>query len=136
MKSRWFLATVLVLIGSTAAPVLAHHSLVSFNSKQPMTLRGVLTDIQWRNPHVWVLMDVKQPDGKMVNWHIEFSAPNNLNRLGFRPAMLDLKSTYIFEIWPANDGSPNATGRMLTFPDGQKFDIHDIWGDFMPQVNK
>jgi len=136
MKSRWALSAALIVIATMAMPVLAHHSLGAFDSTHPTVLRGVLTDIQWKNPHVWVLLDVKQPDGKIVNWHIDFAAPNRLALLGLRPTMLDLKSTYSFEIWPTRDGSLIGTGRMLTFPDGQQFDIHDVWGDYMPQPNK
>ena len=136
MRSLWLLGTAFILMASVAVPVRAHHSLVGFNSMQPTVLRGVLTDIQWKNPHAWVLMDVKQPDGKIVNWRIDFATPSHLSLLGLRPTMLDLKTTYSFDVWPARDGSPTATGRMLTFPNGQQVDIHDVWGDYMPQANK
>ncbi len=112
-----------------ATAALAHHSMAgTYDMARSTAIRGVLTEIGWRNPHAFVVMNARDPNGKIVNWRIEIAAPNALSRLGLTPQMLDLTSTYSVEIWPARDGSFNASGRSLTFPDGRQFDIHDVWG--------
>ena len=79
-------ATLLV-VGSLLAtvPLMAHHSFAAeFDEHQPVTLKGTLTRFDWVNPHGWLYVDVKEPDGTVVNWAIEAGAPNALLKRGLR----------------------------------------------------
>src|SRR5439155_505063 len=91
MQTRLFLAAAGILILATAAPVIAHHAFTSeFDGSKPVTLKGTVTKMEWINPHAWLHIDVKGPDGKVVAWMIEGGAPNALLRRGWsRPADRD-----------------------------------------------
>src|SRR5438093_6765060 len=80
---RVFGAAVGLLLAG--GPLSAHHSFAAeFDINQPVTLRGTLTKMDWTNPHGWIYVDVKGPDGQVVNWAIEAGAPNALLRRGLR----------------------------------------------------
>jgi hypothetical protein len=72
-----------------AVPVLAHHAFAAeFDATRPVKLRGTVTKMEWINPHSWIYIDVKGPDGKVVNWMVEAGAPNALLRRGFTKGSL------------------------------------------------
>ena len=73
----------------TTAPVWAHHSFAAeFDAKRPVKLRGVVTEMEWINPHSWIHIDVKGPSGKVVSWMVEGGSPNALLRRGFTKSAL------------------------------------------------
>lgn len=75
---------VLGLLAS-AVSVIAHHSFAAeFDIKQPLTLRGTVVEMEWINPHSWLHMDVKRPNGKVERWEVELGPPNALLRRGWR----------------------------------------------------
>ena len=83
MKKLFLVAAALPLLWPLAA--VAHHSFAAeFDAKQPTTLRGRLTKMEWVNPHVWLHIDVTGAGGKVVNWAIEANGPNALMRQGLR----------------------------------------------------
>ena len=126
-----------VVAAALSAPSLAHHSVPEkFDADKVRTLTGVLTKIEWANPHLSVFMNVKDASGKIVNWHIEFAPPNSLKSIGLDKNTLDLASPYTIEIWPARDGSANATGRTLTLPNGRKLNVADSlnWKPVGPDI--
>ena len=104
-----------------AAPVYAHHAFAAeFDAKKPLKLRGTVTKMEWINPHAWIHIDVKEPDGKVTSWMIEAGTPNTLFRRGFTKDSL-AKGTEIFvDGYQSKDGSNRANGRDVTFPDGRK----------------
>jgi hypothetical protein len=105
-----------------AAPVLAHHSFAAeFDEKQPITLRGTLTKMEWVNPHGWIYMDVKGADGKVVNWAVESGAPNALLRRGLRKTDFPPGIEIIVEGYRAKNGSLTANGRTVKLTDGRNF---------------
>ncbi len=85
MKTRFlgFLAVSAgLLIG--AVPVFAHHSFsAEFDVKQPVTLKGTVTKVEWTNPHVWIYLDVTDAQGTVQHWQCENGAPNALSRMGW-----------------------------------------------------
>ena len=117
------LAVVAASIGLllSAMPVLAHHSFAAeFDAKKPIKLRGTITRMEWINPHAWVHMDVKGPDGKVVQWMIEAGTPNTLFRRGFTKDSLEPGTEILVDGYLAKDGSNRANGRDVTLPDGRK----------------
>jgi hypothetical protein len=117
---RWILAAALV--SALAARPSAHHSFgVAFDASKPVTLSGVVTKIDWRNPHSHVYVDVKGADGKVVNWTFEGYPPNVLSRTGWkRDETIKIGDTIKAFGWLARDGTPFAHLREVTLASGQR----------------
>jgi hypothetical protein len=112
-------AVALVLLG--AAPVLAHHAFAAeFDAAAPVQLRGTVTKMEWINPHSWIYIDVKEPDGKVTSWMVEAGAPNALLRRGFNKDSLPPGTEILVEGYRAKSGANRANGRDITFTDGKK----------------
>jgi hypothetical protein len=106
---------------AAAVPVFAHHSFAAeFDAKRPVKLRGTVTKMEWINPHSWIHIDVKTPDGKVEKWMVEGGAPNALLRRGWNKASLPAGTEILVEGFQAKDGALRANGRDITFPDGKK----------------
>lgn len=104
-----------------AAPVAAHHAFAAeFDIKQPITLKGAITKMEWINPHSWVHINVKEPDGKVTSWMVEGGPPNALFRRGFTKEALPVGAEILVQGYQAIDGSKRANGRDITFADGRK----------------
>jgi hypothetical protein len=117
------LAVVVASVGLlvNAAPVLAHHAFAAeFDAKKPVQLKGTVTRMEWINPHAWIHVDVKNPDGNVINWMIEAGTPNTLFRRGFTKNSLEPGTEIFIDGYQAKDGSNKANGRDITFPDGRK----------------
>jgi hypothetical protein len=102
------------------APLVAHHAFNSeFDSKRPIKLRGTVTKMEWINPHAWIHVNVKKPDGSVEKWMIEAGTPNTLFRRGFTKNSLQAGTEVLIDGYQSKDGSLRANGRDLTLPNGQ-----------------
>ncbi len=121
MKKLFLSVVGTALLVSVAAPLWAHHSFAAeFDPSKPVKLRGTVTEMEWINPHSWIHIDVKGPDGKIVPWMVEGGSPNALLRRGFTKAALPAGTEIVIEGYQAKDGSNRANGRDITFADGRK----------------
>ena len=130
MKAR--ISGLVVGVGMLLAsmPVLAHHSFAAeYDENQPITLKGTLTKMDWVNPHGWIHVDVKGPDGKVVNWAIETGAPNALLRRGLRKTDFPPGTEVTIQGFRAKDGTNTANGRTVTTKDGKNFFAGSSVGD-------
>jgi hypothetical protein len=101
--------------------VSGHHAFAAeFDSTKPIKLKGTVTRMEWINPHTWIHMDVKTPNGKVERWMIEGGPPNALYRRGFTRDSLPIGIEIVVEGFQAKDGSMRGNGRDLTFPNGRK----------------
>jgi hypothetical protein len=104
-----------------ATRVSAHHAFAAeFDANKSVNFKGTVTKMEWINPHTWLHVDVKKPDGTVENWAIEAGTPNVLFRRGFTKESLLPGTEVVVEGYQAKDGSHRANGRDLTFPDGRK----------------
>ena len=92
----------------------------SIRSYRPVTLRGVVTKMEWINPHSWIHLDVKNPDGSITKWMIEGGTPNTLLRRGFTKTSLKNGTQILVEGFRAKNGANRANGRDLVLPDGKR----------------
>jgi hypothetical protein len=122
MRTRLFVAALAGAIMLSALPLRAHHAFAAeFDINQPMTLRGVLSKMQWSNPHGWIYIDVKTPDGKVETWAVESVGPNALLRRGLRKTDFQIGVELIVKGYRAKNGTNTLNGRTVTMTDGRDF---------------
>jgi hypothetical protein len=111
----------LLLAGLAATPpVQAHHSFAAeFDSSKPVKVTGVVTKLEWQNPHIWYYIDVKNDDGTVTNWAFSGSSPIQLMRRGISKKVLQPGTVITVEGFRAKDGSNNGGGSKVTFQDGR-----------------
>jgi hypothetical protein len=121
MKLAMAIGIVGLAICGGAASVSAHHAFAAeFDANKQVSFKGTITKMEWVNPHTWMHIDVKKPDGTVENWAIEAGTPNVLFRRGFTKDSLLPGTEVVVDGYQAKDGSHRANGRDLTFPDGRK----------------
>ncbi len=105
-----------------AAPSFAHHSAVMFDDQKEVTLTGVVKEFQYTNPHSWLLVDVKNADGKVTTWGFEAEGPSTLTRAGIRKSDFSPGTEVKITGHPMKDGRPAAAWTKATRGDGKEFD--------------
>jgi hypothetical protein len=119
---RIIVLTVMMLALTRAAG--AHHSFsAEFDATRQVTLEGQVVMMEWVNPHSWLHIDVKKPDGSVERWKIEGGSPSVLMRLGWNRNSLPAGTKVTVVGFQAKDGSLRASSRDLKFPDGRRMDL-------------
>jgi hypothetical protein len=120
MKKKLVVFAAVVCL-ATASHALAHHSFsAEFDGSKLIELKGVVTKIEWTNPHVYFYLDVKDEKGASVNWGCETTGPGALHRQGWTRDSLKVGDQVIVDGYPAKDGSKLADARRVTLPDGRR----------------
>jgi len=122
---RTKLAVALTVIGLfmsvAVVPLSAHHAFAAeFDANKQVKFEATVTKMEWTNPHVWIHVDVKKPDGTVEAWAFEAGTPNVLFRRGFTKNSLLPGTKIVVDGYRAKDGSRRANGRDVTLPDGKK----------------
>jgi hypothetical protein len=118
MKTRLAFGIAAALL--LALPAFAHHSFAMFDNEKEKTLEGVVKEFQWTNPHAWVQLMVKGPDGKDVEWSIECASPNGLKRQGWRGNTIKAGDKVTAIIHPLKSGEPGGSMMVIVLPDGKE----------------
>ena len=114
-------AAAILFLLLAVRPVFAHHAFAAeFDAKRPVKLRGTVTKMEWINPHAWIHIDVKNPDGTVAHWEIEGGAPNSLFRHGLTRDSLPVGSGIKVFGYQAKTGETKGVGAFLTRADGTK----------------
>jgi hypothetical protein len=113
-------AIVLALCGVFGVISLwAHHSLAAeYDTKKPVSLTGTVTKLDWRNPHAWVYLDVKNTVGETEKWQCELGSPNAMSRAGFSPEAVKPGDEISLDGLLAKDASKTCSTRVLKSKDG------------------
>jgi len=114
------LTSIGAIVLLAASSLSAHHSFAAeYDASQPVKVTGVVTRVEWTNPHIWFYVDVKDDKGKVTNWGFSAAPPGVLQRRGIKRDVLKKGDVVVVEGFRARDGSNNASGGRVTFADGR-----------------
>ena len=121
MKRRdWLLLQVPLIVLVFVLRVSAHHSFAAeFDDKKPVKLDGTVVKFEFMNPHSWIHLDVKGPDGKLTRWAVETGSTNALFRRGWLKDSLRAGDQIVIDAFRAKDGSNTANASTVKLPDGR-----------------
>jgi len=122
---QWLAAigSTVVVIGYSL-PGLAHHAFATeFDASKPLVIEGTVTKIRWVNPHSWIYIDVKNPDGTVTNWGLEFGAPLRLQTVGITRDQVAIGTQLRLAGFRAKNGGPFGYAATVAFPDGRQVSI-------------
>jgi len=120
MKTAVLLAGL--AIAAVSAPVRAHHSFaVEYDPKKPVEGTGIISKVEWTNPHMRVYVDVTEPNGTVTTWNLELGAVNSVLRRGWKPADLKTGSGITFKGFGGRKILTRAVADSLTLADGRSF---------------
>jgi len=118
---KLFVAIVGLGLLTAAVPAWAHHSFAAeYDSNNLITIKGVISKVEWTNPHIYIYLDVTDESGKVTTWSMEGYPPNTLKRTGFTKSDLKIGETVTMTGYMAKDASNSAAGREIIFADGTK----------------
>jgi len=112
---------VVVFLAGAVASVSAHHSFgAQYDSDKPVLLQGIVTRVDWTNPHARFYIDVEDATGEITNWNMELSSPNILKRNGWNRDSLEVGDVVAVQGSMARDGSKMASALVVALADGRR----------------
>jgi len=119
---RYVVALIIGLGTAMAVPALAHHSFaIEYDAEKPIEGTGVISKVEWTNPHMRVYVDVTEPDGSVTTWNLEMGSPNSIIRRGWKPSDLKAGTKISFKGYAGRQIRTRAAINVITLPDGRSF---------------
>jgi len=129
MKTKITLALLAAGALCAVQPAVAHHAFAAeYDVDKPVTLTGTLTKMDWVNPHGWIHMDVKQPNGTVQKWTVESAGPGPMSRHGLKKTDFVAGMSLVVKGYQGKKDPALANGRTLVLPDGRSFYIGSTGG--------
>jgi hypothetical protein len=128
---------MVVSLGLATASVMAHHAFdTEFDAKKPVTLTGIVTKVEWTNPHVWFYLNVKnEKTGELENWGFEMGGPNGLQREGWSRNTIKIGEVLTVEGFLARNGTKNVNSKnVIVTSTGQKLGAASSIGKTAPEL--
>jgi hypothetical protein len=120
MKTKIVLALAAAAALCAAQPLRAHHAFAAeYDVSKPVELKGTLSKAEWVNPHGWMWIDVKQPNGTVQQWTVELAGPAQLARRGLKKTDFNYGMTVVIKGYQGKKEPTLANGRTLVLPDGR-----------------
>lgn len=110
---------VMLMLGM-ACSVQAHHSFAMFDKEQPTAVKGVVSKVEWRNPHVFIFVDVPDGKGGTTQYAVECNSPNVLMRIGWKRSTLKVGDEVTIDFYPLRDGRPGGLLDGVTLANGER----------------
>ena len=124
------LLAAFAILASSSAAVTAHHSFAAqYDANKPVTLKGIVSKVEWTNPHARFYVDVRDETGTVTNWNLELASPNVLVRNGWSRKSLMVGDEIVVEGSLAKDGSKMANARVVRLADGRRVFAGSSGGD-------
>ena len=122
MKAKFGTLFAIAGVSWLAVPVLAHHSFaVEYDVAKPVSGTGVISKVEWTNPHMRVYVDVTDERGTVTTWNLELGSPNSVVRRGWKPADLKAGQKIAFKAYGGRTVLTRAAADTLTLSDGRSF---------------
>jgi hypothetical protein len=122
--NRILKAVLILAVAALGTQAFAHHSFYAeFDASKEVVLEGTVVEMEWKNPHSWLVINVANAQGQTEEWRIEGGSPNVLMRLGWTRDSLPAGTRVKVSGFQAKDGSHRASSRSLEFPDGRQMDL-------------
>jgi hypothetical protein len=120
--ARRGVALAVAVAAAWVFPIYAHHSFAAeFDGTKAIRKTGVISRVEWSNPHSYIYIDVKDENGNVVTWGCEGGAPVALSRRGFKKNDIKVGDTVTVDGYAAKDGSHLMDARRITLTDGRSF---------------
>src|SRR5262245_11317035 len=120
MRKTGFVGAVATVLLSVAIPALAHHAFsAEFDQAKPLKVSGEISKVEWVNPHAWIFINAKEPDGKVTGWRFEMGAPNALLRAGWSKSDIKVGTAVTISGFQARSGGPVGNAFQVRLPDGR-----------------
>ena len=127
MKRKLTVAFMLVSsLVALSSPVFAHHGTEAYDLNHPITVKGIIAEMVWSNPHVQVYFDVKDDKGKVVRWSCETYSPGKLIRSGWSKGSLKPGDQVTITLQPSKSGAPVGFLRKLVFANGKELGLQEM----------
>lgn len=121
----YFFAAAALLL-SVAVSGWAHHGNAAYDEKNPVTIKGTVTEFAWVNPHVQIYLDVKDDKGGVAHWSMETYSPGKLVRAGWTKGIIKPGEVVSINLIPARNGSPVGFLHKLVLPDGKEMGLQEL----------
>jgi hypothetical protein len=106
-------------------PLWAHHGNAAYDDKNPITIKGTVTEFAWTNPHAQIYLDVKDDKGNVVHWSVETYSPGKLVRAGWTKDIVKVGDLVSINLIPAKNGSPVGFLHRLSLPNGKELGLQE-----------